>query len=74
MEPLSITTILTALNSAGTVGILVVMFVLFYRGDLMSRKTYEELTRHVLKELCDQIGDRIERVVDKLNERKEAKE
>lgn len=67
MEPLSITTILTALNSAGTVGILVVMFVLFYRGDLMSRKTYEELTKHILAELCDRIIDKIDSIVAKLS-------
>lgn len=71
METLTITTVLTALNSAGVVGILVVIFILFYRGDLMSRKTYEELTHHILEELCDKIIDKIDLVVAKLsNDRK----
>ena len=74
MEPVGVTTILAAMNSAGIIGVLIVMFVLFYRGDLMSRKVYEELTRHILQDLCDKIGDRIERVVDKLNDKKEVKE
>ena len=71
MEPINITTILAAMNSAGIIGVLIVMFVLFYRGDLMSRKVYTELTDHILKELCDRISDKIDEIVDKLNERKE---
>ena len=71
-DPVTVSTILGAVNTIGTVGILVVLFVLFYRGDLMSRKTYTELTEHVLKELCRQIGDQIDKVLIRLNERKEA--
>jgi len=70
----STNTILGAINTAGIIGILVVLFVLFYRGDLMSRKVYEELTKHILKELCDQISDQIDKVILKLNGKATGKE
>lgn len=74
MESITIGTVLAALNTAGVIGILVVLFVLFYRGDLLSRKVYTELTEHILQELCAKIGDQIERVLNKLNGKKEVKE
>ena len=47
--------VLDAINTLGVIGLLVVLFVMFYRGDILSRKVYQDLTERVLKEVSREI-------------------
>jgi len=55
METEAVNGIMTVLNIGGVVGILVVVFVLFFRGDLLPRKVWAELTEKVTMEISMKI-------------------
>jgi hypothetical protein len=59
VEEITLEMLLQIVNGIGTVGLLVILFVLFYRGDIMSRRVYEELTKRILSELCERIIDEV---------------
>lgn len=67
MGTLDLNSILQAVNAAGTVGVFIVLFVLFMRGDLLSRKVWEELTKQVIEQTVDRIANA---VCEKLNAKK----
>ena len=49
-------------NGLGTLGVLTLILVLFYRGDILPRKVYEELTRNLLTQLVDEIKDALKEI------------
>lgn len=61
---LNLSTVLELMNSLGTLGLLAFLFYLFLRGDLMSRKVYEELTRNIMGTLVQKIIDELRDVLD----------
>jgi len=55
METEAVNGIMTVLNAGGVVGVLVVVLVLFLRGDLLPRKIWAELTEKVTLEISMKI-------------------
>jgi len=45
------------IGNISIVGILGLIVYLFYRGELLSRRVYEDLTKRILKELAREITD-----------------
>jgi len=50
-----IETLLGLVNAGGVLTVLLVLFVMFYRGDLLSRRVYEELTERLLGDLSARV-------------------
>lgn len=50
-----VTGIMTILNTGGVIAVLVVVLVLFFRGDLLPRKVWVELTEKVTVEISTKI-------------------
>ena len=48
-------TLLELINAGGVIAILLVLFLMFYRGDLLSRRVYEELSKQLLGEMTAQV-------------------
>lgn len=48
-------TLLDLINAGGVIAILLVLFLMFYRGDLLSRRVYEELSKQLLGEMTAQV-------------------
>lgn len=48
-------TLLEIINAGGVVAILLALFLMFYRGDLLSRRVYEDLTERLLGEMTARV-------------------
>lgn len=47
------------INTGGVIALLFVNLVLLLRGDILPRRVYEDLTTHILDELCRKVLDGI---------------
>jgi len=54
-NPETIGTIWNVINTGGVIAVLLLFVVLLVKGDLIPRKTYDDLTKRVLKEICTEI-------------------
>jgi len=59
MEQITFAAIIDLVSSLGTVGVLLWLAFMFQRGDILSRRVYEDLTTRILEELCIRIGKEI---------------
>lgn len=73
MESISVQTVIEVINTLGVTGMLILLFILFYRGDIMSRRVYEELTKHILQELCDSIIGEVKDLVKEIIQEEQKK-
>lgn len=61
---INLTTVIELLSSLGTLGLLALLLWLFFRGDLLSRKVYEELTKNIMSTLVQQIMDEVRGILE----------
>lgn len=47
------------INTGGVIALLFVNLVLLLRGDILPRRVYEDLTTHILDEVCRRLVDAI---------------
>jgi len=59
MEPVTLKDIIDLANTLGVTALALWALMLFYRGDILSRKVYEELTKLLIPDLAEQISERI---------------
>lgn len=59
--------VLDVISSFGVIGVLGLLIILLYRGDLLPRKVWEELTRNTMKELCREFKDMLNEVLARQN-------
>ena len=57
--------ILEIISSFGVIGILGLLIVLLYRGDLLPRKVWEELTKSTMKEIVQELKEALSEVLIK---------
>jgi len=57
--------ILEIISSFGVIGILGLLIVLFYRGDLLPRKVWEELTKSTMREIVQEFKEALNEVLAK---------
>lgn len=48
-------TLLDLVNAGGVIAVLLALFLMFYRGDLLSRRVYEDLTERLLGEMTARV-------------------
>jgi len=57
--------ILEIISSFGVIGILGLLIVLLYRGDLLPRKVWEELTKSTMREIVQEFKEALNEVLAK---------
>ncbi len=57
--------ILEIISSFGVIGILGLLIVLLYRGDLLPRKVWEELTKSAMREIVQEFKETLNEVLAK---------
>lgn len=55
--------ILEIISSFGVIGILGLLIVLLYRGDLLPRKVWEELTRSAMREMVQEFKEALDEIL-----------
>ena len=71
MTPDQIKVLFDIADTITTVALLFALLVLFFRGDILSRKVYEELTKDIVGKMVEQVTDSVCDVIDrKFDERK----
>lgn len=71
MTPEQLATYADVANTLGVVAILLAMLVLFFRGDILSRRVYENLTERMLGAMVKKVCEEIREMFEKYEERKE---
>ena len=66
-EQITLQMVLDAVASLGAIGVLGLIVLWFYRGDILSRRVYSEMTRHILEELCDRVILEMREMIRELN-------
>jgi hypothetical protein len=62
------------INTGGVIALMFINLVLLIRGDILPRRVYEDLTKRILNELCNEVIEAIrtlirEEIVDRKGER-----
>lgn len=62
---LSFQTLLYVVNTIGTLGVMSLMLWLFYRGDILPRRVYEELVQRLLDGVCERFKIVVDEIIEK---------
>ena len=63
MEAITLSNILSLLNTLGALGLAVVFLMMFSRGDIISRAVYKDLTEHIIGEIMERVEETIRETV-----------
>jgi len=58
--------ILEIISSFGVIGVLGLLIVLFYRGDLLPRKVWEELTKSAMREMVQEFKEAVNEILTRI--------